>query len=525
MHRIFRISEILDLIFAALQGSFSEEPHWISREERNKVLGRGELAALARTCKTFCDQALDLLWREQETLANILKCLPSDLWKEERKRISPRHTKLNFSIIGSISSADWYIPLAYATRIRKLVLTSGNMDNDFSSVIDVFEMIAGSKLPRPHLCPNLQTLVFHCDKASLYLPLFLGPKITHVEISLPDSSISELPLRYSELRTLHLYPESLKSSLGSKALSKIAMSLNSIEYLSLPSLDEAALEHVSRLPGLRSMEVDTLVLAAPRLRSLVEPRAVSFAALRDVYLADTTHEVAIQFLESLSNCRLTSFRIATFEPATKSITRRLYAAMANYLSHAANSFDGPPTNYAIDGYTLSTLLCFSNLTKISLEPPTGFTLDDTMAWDIARAWPKVRSLWLAGSTEEPRSSSMSLLGLTAFAKHCHDLTSLTIGFDASTVPPLDDPTVTIVSQLSLTYLSVDMSPITDPYAVANFISVLFSNLASIQTHDGCLWEDFDLEDISTEDDASAYHRVQRWKQVDAMLRSSKGASK
>ncbi|KAJ6460996.1 hypothetical protein C8R45DRAFT_1028905 [Mycena sanguinolenta] len=544
MHRTFHIPEILDLIFAQLQDHFPDRKpsRSFSDKKRNKILGRGDLAALARTCKTFCDPALDLLWREQETLANLLKCLPSHLWKEESKQISSTYTRYNFSMTGSISPADWNIPLAYATRIRKLAL-DWRMNDYCSSIVDVFEMIAGSELSRDYLCPNLHALAFHCNKVSLYLPLFLGPKIMRVDISLPygdSSSIPDLPLRYPELRTLSLFfysnPRSSKASLCSSALSKVTMALSSIECLTLPMLDQAALEHVSQLSGLRSLDVDTLILAAPRVHSRLEPRVLSFSALHDVYLEDTTPEVVIQFLESLSNCGLTRFRAGITESITKSTTRKLYAALADHLSHPVfqtlsvglpedgmdTPLTDPLTNYAIDGSILSTLLCFTNLTDIYLEPPIGFVLDDTMAWDIARAWPKVKSLHLTGSTDERRPSSMSLLGLTAFAKHCRELTRLSIGLDASTVPPLDDLTEPIVPQSSLTYLSIDMSPINDPHAVAGFVSVLFPNLASIQTHDGWRWGDFP---VSTDEEASAYDRIKQWKQVDALLRRSKGASK
>jgi hypothetical protein len=71
---------------------------------------------------------------------------------------------------------------------------------------------------------------------------------------------------------------------------------------------------------------------------------------------------------------------------------------------------------------------------------------------------------------------MTLLGLRAFAKHCHELTSLTITFDATTVPPLDDSPEATVSQSHLNSLDVGTSPISDPFTVAQFMSGLFLNM-------------------------------------------------
>ncbi|KAJ7495280.1 hypothetical protein FB451DRAFT_959524, partial [Mycena latifolia] len=42
---------------------------------------RRGLAVLARTSKAFQDVALHVqLWRSQSTFANILRCMPDDLW-------------------------------------------------------------------------------------------------------------------------------------------------------------------------------------------------------------------------------------------------------------------------------------------------------------------------------------------------------------------------------------------------------------------------------------------------------------
>ncbi|KAJ6460987.1 hypothetical protein C8R45DRAFT_1081006 [Mycena sanguinolenta] len=564
MHRTFHIPEILDLIFAALQGFCpDDEPDLgfhIPVKERNKILGRGELAALARTCKTFCDPALDILWREQETLVNLLKCLPSHLWKEEIEQTSSTDTERTFSIIGSICSADWHIPLAYASRIQKLRLESWGLNKEISSVVDLFELLEGPEFPRDYLCPNLKKLSFDFhDEGSLYLHLFLGPNTVHIDLGLPFNSptpsLPDLPIRYSELRTLHLdqVPYSgwwlhgpWDRFLCRNDISRITPTLNRVEDLALPLLDRAGLEHISRLPLLRSFRVETMLLAdlgpPSRMCSLVDPQAPSFSALRDLHLVETTIEIVIEFLELLSDRCLVSFRVGTTEPVTRSTTRRLYAALARHLSHSVlqtlcvglpekddmemQSPSGDLANYAINGFIVATLFCFANLTEICLAPPTGFDLDDTVASDIAHAWPKVRTLSLTGSTHLYRPSSISLIGLTTFAKHCQELTSLSIGIDASTVPPSDDSTE-IVSQFSLVYLDVDISPITNPDGVASFISVLLPNLAHIWTHREWHWADRAYDpDPYTDDEEQEYDWFTQWKQVEATLeRSRKGASK
>ncbi|KII86311.1 hypothetical protein PLICRDRAFT_43905 [Plicaturopsis crispa FD-325 SS-3] len=42
------------------------------------------LASLARTCRAFHEVASDLLWEEQMGVQPLIKCMPPDLWHEER---------------------------------------------------------------------------------------------------------------------------------------------------------------------------------------------------------------------------------------------------------------------------------------------------------------------------------------------------------------------------------------------------------------------------------------------------------
>jgi hypothetical protein len=76
-HRALTIPEIIGLICEHLE--VLAEPHHEGSGTRRNL---EDLAALARTCRDFENPALDILWREQNTLANTLKCLPSNLWEE-----------------------------------------------------------------------------------------------------------------------------------------------------------------------------------------------------------------------------------------------------------------------------------------------------------------------------------------------------------------------------------------------------------------------------------------------------------
>jgi hypothetical protein len=69
MHRCLAIQDILRLIFESFDPHNSDDNY--------------SLVALAFTCHTFEEPALDYLWHTQTSLRPLLKCLPQDMWEEE----------------------------------------------------------------------------------------------------------------------------------------------------------------------------------------------------------------------------------------------------------------------------------------------------------------------------------------------------------------------------------------------------------------------------------------------------------
>jgi hypothetical protein len=350
--------------------------------------------------------------------------------------------------------------------------------------------------------------------------------------------ITTLPIRYRELISFTLDNHSNDTSLLCPASSAFALQLDQIETLSLDTLDRAALEHLSRLPSLR-----TLTLRIPEKRDLGPPslslmaeQTNPFPALSDVQFPVGTIEYAIEFVNMLSDCPLEEFWLGTDVLATNITTGRLYSTLATHVSHttlctltigevgdSVNFTPVPPAgaiaNYVINGPTLAALFCFRNLTSVHLESPVGFNLDDATALDMARAWTKIRFLTVESCTErlEPRyPTGMTLHGLRAFAKYCEELTWLRITVDASTVPPFDRSPETRISQRRLTSFDVAASPISEPRDVARFLSGLFPRLSEIHTLQDWRWEDLvDVED--DEETADARAQYTRWKQVEALV--------
>ena len=71
MHRALEILEIVQLISDQVHSSPANE-------------ARPALASLARVCRFLSDPALDCLWRTQDTLVNILRCMSRCMGADER---------------------------------------------------------------------------------------------------------------------------------------------------------------------------------------------------------------------------------------------------------------------------------------------------------------------------------------------------------------------------------------------------------------------------------------------------------
>ncbi|KAJ7139179.1 hypothetical protein C8R44DRAFT_561445, partial [Mycena epipterygia] len=95
---------------------------------------------------------------------------------------------------------------------------------------------------------------------------------------------------------------------------------------------------------------------------------------------------------------------------------------------------------------------------------------------MARAWPRITLLSLGAGRSRHIPSRVKLEALYAFAKHCPNLFSLDMTFDATEIPDMQNPEKKSVIQQSLRVMDVALSPISEPRCVAEFLSAIFPRL-------------------------------------------------
>ncbi|KAJ7647936.1 hypothetical protein FB45DRAFT_998831 [Roridomyces roridus] len=467
MHRGLCIPEIVYLIFSELRNLFP-------KPARDKTL-----AALAVTCRDFLNPALDTLWSEQTTLRHVVKCLPSHLW-EQSVGSSPRDEGQFYLY--------WIRPLFYASRIQTLTLNCSDTRHDAFPDASVLEAIRAG-LPHRYLCPNLRTLLWRSDEdAQLpFLNLFLSPNLESAAIIVFGVS-PPVPLDLSILSVQKLnFHIPGNSSFECRSTSSLVLRLNRIEVLSVANLDRTALQHLSQLETLRSLELFNVDAEHIGCSSSVAPRRALFPALRTLKLGDVSYSGVNKILRMLPpSCELDSFT-AGIQLHDPTMFSEVYTLLVDSLSHATLRMLDIGLRSPTAGFPLSfdsnrslvTLFTFQNLQFLRVCSPVLLGLDDALAWDMARAWPDLTILSLSspmGNASDLQDAPvLTFSGLRAFAIQCPCLTNLRIDVDASHVPadPLATDATTTSLESPLSVLDVASSPIGDPDTVASFVRQLF----------------------------------------------------
>ncbi|KAJ7728517.1 hypothetical protein B0H16DRAFT_1777649 [Mycena metata] len=483
MHRCLKILEIVDAVCVHLN---SPDP---------LLLSSRHLSAVARTCTTFSGPALDHLWSVAPLEQLLIYCMPSDLWALERFN--------DFETIYSCGPGYVY----------KTWLPS--------------EALSGLSVSLPKgLFQNPQTLTWKHEEAEFHhIKLFLRPTLTDISIGLPSLSavslLSTLAAECPKIATVYI---DSSASHYTPHISDFIQEVQSPERVSVYSLTQDVLEHLSRLPTLLSLGLQTL---PPTLQASPAQETNGFTSLSTLLLGHPGIRPTTELLGLCSAAPLTKFRASFVGFVTATEMHELFVAMAAGFSHPTlqhlcldtgnGEQESDPATLPIPHHFLRPLLSFNNLALLSVVAPVGFDLDNDAVSDVARALPHIVTFKLLARflTETPRTT----LGcLHSFAQYCPQLESLSIALDATNAPTvdLDRRSQSDILHQGLRVLNVANSPISNAISVARFLSLVFPKIRSLVTQREYSNNDEDDEEVMLEHAvAIAHHKC--WKEVDALL--------
>ncbi|KAJ7215635.1 hypothetical protein C8J57DRAFT_1538183 [Mycena rebaudengoi] len=510
------MTDILDLI-----GVHIGPMDYYSFSKRKDI--RRDLAALARTCKTFQDPALDALWRFQYSLFPALQCFPDDLWERSFEAKAVKGLPVKKAVKAKDTFVLWSVHileaifLCFAGIPQAIAADRLGQAHDLPQCLRTLQIGSPSGIP----FPNLREICWF-DGHPAHFPvfdMFLSPWLNSIGLDLEAMDFLFLPTlgdRYPDLtrveRQGNLEPDSLESTLA--LLSK----LNRLEWVWIPQADAAILERLAQIPTLKTLVVYTIIpfeYFPERDRTTLR-----FSSLEILELLDEP-TMSITLVAAIQHGKLVRLSLVFSNTPDSPTTTRLYTAIASTSSYStleilnirASDREEPPKdefdNSVVRAKTLRILFPFTRLTNINLELICGFELDDEVVSEMARAWCRVEGLRL-GCTSGLHDiaggpTRVTMMGIQAIATYCSDLGTLALAFDASTVPQLD---YYISHQTTLTSFDVFSSPITSPAPVAAALSAMFPNLGRVSG--GCKYYDPDEELIPP--------LVRRWKIVDSIIR-------
>ncbi|KAJ6587977.1 hypothetical protein B0H19DRAFT_1247699 [Mycena capillaripes] len=519
MHCSLCIPEIVSLIFnGTLNGAEQSLNHLNSDSAQT-------LAGLARTCKAFRDPALDLLWKSQCTVMNVLNCMPGDIW-EVLDDTDAEEVRLKRPVLPS----DWERPLIYSHRVRHFKYELSYSYPDSAAFYEMLRMC----LPPEPLFPIIESLLWETTDVALlpHFRLFIGPHLTSLTVSTFQSAshLSLLPalatqcplLREVCILTLDGLPRRCET------VSFFVKQLTHLESLEVPCLDAEALDYLAKRPVLDFVHLDNQTPLSPVLELASQTEVPSSCDIDMLTLTVTDARAATEVLARLHASPIRSLVIQFPKNTSATAVREIYNGVAANCNHASLhtlSIALPPAGttdtaadpeqialYGVPGTHLFPLFTLTALTSVTLAGPVGLDLDDPAAAEIARAWPRITSLDLAGSAFLHVPPRTTLRALLAFARLCPHLWRLSLPINANSVPQWRKPQTAAEArptQRCLRSLHVGESPVGTPLDVAAYLSGIFPRLE---------WVSAGKEDSRDEPVRAEVLASQRkWKAVEAAL--------
>ncbi|KAH7929962.1 hypothetical protein BV22DRAFT_93909 [Leucogyrophana mollusca] len=457
------------------------------------------LALLARTCRTFTDPALDVLYCELESLRPLIKCLPRDLWREDAGFLSFQ---------GSMSTESWDIFMGYSRRVRSL---HHRRDLDKSSqLLEMALFNAFSSPPTLLLFPNLRKLNAWSVDAG-FIRLCLSPGL--VSFSLGgfgrcEQIVPSLAALCPQLQRVELGVPG--APLAYDTLVKWAH----LKHLSCGEITTEAFNYLARLPSLKTLDF-WLPSAAPT----VVGGQYAFASLHALRIRSNTFSPSALFLPSMSgplrkfSLHLVANKAAPSPDAIREVFESLSSGctLDTLLQVRLDlNWNGDPPLPGVSTLTLDIfkpLFSLRNLRTLSIISGCTFSLDDDDLECMALAWPQLEVLDLRtvrGWGEHPR---VTLEGLPRLLRHCPSLKTLGLAIDASTIGAGRSRPGRGVCNTSITKLELAYSPIENWVYVATFLSDILPSVKSLEA-----WDDH-VYDVWG--DCITYAR--RWARVEKML--------
>ncbi|KAF8841130.1 hypothetical protein BDN67DRAFT_967624 [Paxillus ammoniavirescens] len=421
MHHCLRITEILLEIFEFV---------FITSET-----GRPDLARLARTCRSFSEPALDVLWRDQSSLLPLVMCFPQRILDLSDITYNRGAFTTSVKFRTAPSAQDWERPLVYAKRIRVMMTPAHTLNIATHELhYSVFLTLQRSRPYKP-LLTNLRHLNYS---------LITGDPRIYVGGAVPSlfTWCSPHLLQSLQFGSDH----GLGSDDSLQFLALLPTCCAQIEFLCVslpgrrypgPPVAECITAFAS-LQHLKSLDF-TVEYSVPAADSYVGPFFTNppngFSSIINLRLNCCFTIVTLHIFKAIHSTKLRDINICFPYDVDIANLRELLTVIASRPSWKQSMRSISLTTHACSMTTNDCrgLLTFSHLRHLSLGD-TGLMLDDHLLDDMAKSWPMLEQLSVT-NTRLRNPFKATLNGIVSLSEHCPHITFLDLGLDAREIPP------------------------------------------------------------------------------------------
>ncbi|KAH9919410.1 uncharacterized protein B0H18DRAFT_636572 [Fomitopsis serialis] len=434
MHRALTIREFIEMV--------------VDEDTRPFSLADPTLLALALTCRTFQEPALDMLWASQYGLGHLVQCLPEDLWTYSDNSMDSVTLR---EPTRATTQQDWQRFDVYARRVRRLhheddphVHIRLKFFRECHVSGPLFRWLLSSR-PSHQLLPSLSFLGLGWteDTSSKYYDsahTLFGPRLTELDISTPRLAntnvlnviLLHLPLRSPDVQSLRANESRYRESDCQPIPTGILPALKGLEkfggsiFLTFDSL-----AGLSTLPNLTEA---TLLFdkqrAIGQLGTEGTAQTLTFRALERLTTRMTTMADAEALLSVCCFPRLQEISLTTtFESnsgALDGVLRLIHDRCEHAILESIQIRSGANEHLAdvvhdITAASFRRLYDFRHLRKFGLNTKMRIILDDDAVEEMAKSWPRLEYLHFRSPP-----TSATLEGLAHLARYCPSLSSLCI---------------------------------------------------------------------------------------------------
>ncbi|KAF8898940.1 hypothetical protein BD779DRAFT_1431974 [Infundibulicybe gibba] len=481
--------------------------------------GKRSLSRLARTCRALCEPALNLLWRDLDSLVPIMGLFPGHLWKKAHRP--------GLGLAKVPLDEDWGTILHYSERVRRIAYDE-NAGNVAASIFSIFDECR----PRPYLLPRLVELTWKAetpaglDRCTLFLNpelqilnLEVGSKFPELDTFLEDvcnrtklttfsfASPTILPENFTTVfqhqtlleKLILAAPGALSPTVGHwsawlKRLTSLQLDLTGRSSIAVDGFfgnvhlgPPAPSSVASRDSGIFSgeeldlSEVRKSVLRTPNISPVRGP----FAHMRRLQLTGNVSNIAA-FLRQLS-CPLTQLDLIIEDPPEQADWRDLCGIISKQLGESLQSLRVSATGSSrfaelvrstsraeapLCYLPLQSLTSLSCLTRLEIDLPESIIFTPADIESVAVACPNLEILRLCPLARFATPPKITLDSLVPLIRKCQRLHTIAAVIDAQ---PGNSSVFAsqYTSSRSLLRLHLGHSWIGDPLQ----ISILLSHLA------------------------------------------------